>query len=481
MGRRLEGPHLLGTVFGHYRVTRKLGQGGVGDVWKAIDLSLDREVALKVLRLDHAAQPEVVARFRAEALALAKLNHPHIAAIYGFHVEDACPFMVMEYVEGQTLDTVVRASGRMELARALRLFYQVLDAMQHAHEQGIVHRDLKASNVMLSQLGVVKVLDFGIARRLGSVHLTRGTHGVGTPAWMAPEQIRAEEADARTDVYALGLLLYWLVAARLPFEGHSEFAVQRAHLEQEPASPRVYAPDLPDAVEKAILRALAKDRPQRYANVAELRCELGDRRERRRTGAFRLDVPLDALPALEADEECTLVTGSAGRASPAPASGDVPTRILAEPPDDEREAAGGGAIGRGERREVAAAPGHGSGREVASAPRGGSPVGKTTRPAPGAGRRPLAWAAVALLAACVLLGVWASAPREQLDRRSAPRPSPVTAQGFPTAADAATTPGSATAAGAAPSKSAATAARAAARKQRSPRAESEDGWVIRRE
>jgi serine/threonine-protein kinase len=267
---------LIGSVLGNYRIVQKLGQGGVGDVWKAVDLTLDREVALKVLRPELAAAPEVVARFRTEALALARLNHPNVATIHGFHTEDGTPFIVMEYIAGQTLDALVRGFGPMRSARALPIFFQVLEAMQHAHDHGLVHRDLKASNVMLSALGVVKMLDFGIARIAGSAHLTKGTHSIGTPAWMAPEQIRGEEADARTDVYALGLLLYWIVTARLPFEGMSHYELQRAHVEQAPPSPKQFAPDLPEPVEKVILRALAKRREERFASVAELRAALGE-------------------------------------------------------------------------------------------------------------------------------------------------------------------------------------------------------------
>jgi serine/threonine-protein kinase len=267
---------LIGSVLGNYRISQKLGQGGVGEVWKALDLTLDREVALKILRPELAAVPELVSRFRTEALALARLSHSNVATIHGFHTEGDTTFIVMEYIPGQTLDALVRSFGPMRCQRALPLFGQVLDAIGHAHEHGLVHRDLKASNVMLTHLGAVKMLDFGIARFLGSPHLTKDTHSIGTPAWMAPEQIRGEEADARTDVYGLGLLLYWLVAARLPFQGQSHYELERAHVEEPPPSPRQFAPDLPEAVEKAILRALAKQRDERFASAAEMRAALGE-------------------------------------------------------------------------------------------------------------------------------------------------------------------------------------------------------------
>jgi serine/threonine-protein kinase len=267
---------VIGKILGNYRITQKLGEGGVGEVWKAIDKTLDREVALKILRPELAAQESVVARFRTEALALARLNHPNVATIHGFHDDGGTSFIVMEYIPGQTLYTIVRGFGPMQSERALPLFFQVLDAIGHAHENGIVHRDLKASNVMISHHGAVKMLDFGIARVAGSLHLTQGPSSLGTPAWMAPEQVRGEEADARTDIYALGLLLYWLVTARLPFESENHFDVQRAHVDTPPPSPRHFAANLPIATEKAILRALAKPRAERFANVGALRLALGE-------------------------------------------------------------------------------------------------------------------------------------------------------------------------------------------------------------
>jgi serine/threonine protein kinase len=270
---------LIGHV-GKYRVTEKLGRGGVGEVWKATDLSLNREVALKILRPELAGRPAVVASFRAEALALARLNHPNVATIYGIDAMDGQPFIVMEYVHGQTLQTIVSGFGPMRSERAIPYFLQVLDAIEHAHDHGLVHRDLKAANVMLTHQGIVKVLDFGISLVAKSVRGARGAEGaqnMGTPAWMAPEQVWGEEADVRTDVYALGLLLYWLTTGRLPFEGESPAALLRAHASELPPPPRRFASTLPEAVEKPILRALAKDRTERFATVSDFRAALAER------------------------------------------------------------------------------------------------------------------------------------------------------------------------------------------------------------
>jgi serine/threonine-protein kinase len=216
----------------------------------------------------------VVERFRSEALTLARLNHPNVATLYSFVCESDLLMMVMEFVQGQTFEHLVHAFGPMRFQRALPLFFQALDGIEYAHEHGIVHRDIKGSNVMLNHLGVVKVMDFGIARVLGSVHLTQNEQRVGTPAFMAPEQIRGEEADVRSDVYSLGLLLYLLLTGKAPFSAKSDYELCRMHLEEAPPSPRTIAGDIPDAIERAVLRALAKAPEERFASVRDMRAVL---------------------------------------------------------------------------------------------------------------------------------------------------------------------------------------------------------------
>ena len=265
---------MIGNTIGNYRIDEKLGEGGVGLVWKATDLVLNRPVALKVLRAEFATRAGVVERFRSEALTLARLNHPNVATLYSFVCEGDLRMMVMEYVQGQTFEHLVHAFGPMRFQRALPLYLQALDGIEYAHEHGIVHRDIKASNVMLNHLGVVKVMDFGIARVLGSVHLTQNEHRVGTPAFMAPEQIRGEEADVRSDVYSLGLLLYLLLTGKAPFSAKSDYELCRMHLEEAPPPPRTIAGDIPDAIERAVLRSLAKAPGERFASVRELRATL---------------------------------------------------------------------------------------------------------------------------------------------------------------------------------------------------------------
>ena len=267
---------MIGRTIGTYRIDAKLGQGGMGAVYRGLDLMLERPVAIKALRADIAASPQHVERFRQEARTLARLLHPHIATLYALLREGDDLYMVMEFVEGETFEAVLHRERRIPVDHALRLFDQALRGIDHAHQRGIIHRDVKPANFMVMPSGTVKVMDFGIARLLGTTRMTQTRHAIGTAEYMAPEQVRARDVDARTDVYALGILLYEMVTGRVPFEAESSFETMQAHLQAEPRPPRVLTSDLPESVEAAILTALAKAPEDRHPSVAAFRAALAD-------------------------------------------------------------------------------------------------------------------------------------------------------------------------------------------------------------
>ena len=265
---------MIGNVVGSYKITEKIGEGGMGAVFKGIDMMLEREVAIKMLRPELASQPQVVERFRSEAVTLAKLNHPNIATLFSFLRQGDHFFMVMEFVRGETLDSLMRRSGAMPCDQAIALFCQALEGIDHAHRMGIIHRDIKPANIMLTETGTLKVMDFGIARVLGTSRMTKQGNIVGTIEYMSPEQVRGQETDARSDIYSLGILLYEMLTGRVPFSSDSEYDLMRMQIENAPEPPRVYSAQVPQPVEQAIMRSLAKRAEARFQGAAEFRTAL---------------------------------------------------------------------------------------------------------------------------------------------------------------------------------------------------------------
>ena len=249
----------------------------MAEVWLAYDLLLFRSVAVKILRPDLVADAEQWARFRREAVSAALLGHPSVVAVYdaGEDLTDhgvPVPYLVMEYVEGITLHQLLRDGGIAGPDHALELTAGVLEALEHAHGHGIVHRDVKPANAMLSHKGTVKVMDFGIARSTdpAATTLTRTSMVVGTAEYLSPEQARGERVDCRTDLYSTGCLLYELLTGLPPFTGDTPLAVAMRHLADQPVPPSARVPGLPDVYDALVLRALAKDRAERFQTAAEM-------------------------------------------------------------------------------------------------------------------------------------------------------------------------------------------------------------------
>lgn len=264
---------MIGRSVGKYRILDRIGRGGMGTVYRAVDDSLERHVAIKVLNSE-VTEPEALRRFRAEAITLAKLNHPGIATLFELYQDDGDLLMVMEFVQGETLQKLSDRMGQLPPDFAAQLCAQGLDALSYAHRVGIIHRDLKPGNLMLTDEGVVKVMDFGIARILGSEHLTSDGFMMGTPAYMAPEQVLGQEVDARSDVYAMGVVLYRLLTGRLPFQADTPIAIAQKQLNHPPTPLSVACPDLPSWCDTVLARALAKSPADRFQTAQDFKAAL---------------------------------------------------------------------------------------------------------------------------------------------------------------------------------------------------------------
>jgi len=258
---------------GRYRFDRRLAVGGMAEVWEARDQVLDRPVAIKVLHPHLAGDQTFVERFRREAIAAARLTHPSIVAIYDTHADDGDEAIVMELVRGLSLRAHLDKHGRLDAEDAVRIAARVAEALETAHRAGLVHRDIKPANILLTEDDRVMVADFGIAKQTDADHTTEGTV-LGTAKYLAPEQVQGAAVDGRTDIYALGIVLYEMVCGRVPFVGDNDTATVLARLHQDPPSPRSIEPSVPPSLEAVILHALKKDPDQRPASAAALRSEL---------------------------------------------------------------------------------------------------------------------------------------------------------------------------------------------------------------
>ena len=260
----------------HYEIRELLGEGGIGQVHAAFDTVLGREVAIKSLRPELLNDNSFVERFRAEATSLARLNHPNITTLYALLPEGGNLYMVMELVRGHTLEAIINERGTpFSVDEALAIISQAADGLAYAHGMGVVHRDIKPANMIVTDGGLLKIMDFGIARVQGAQRFTRDGSIVGTLAYMAPEQLRAEEVDARTDLYSLGIVLYEMLTGAVPFSAASDYDLMRAQINTPPERLTKVVPGIDAQVDRALMRALAKKPADRYPSLLAFKEALG--------------------------------------------------------------------------------------------------------------------------------------------------------------------------------------------------------------
>ena len=261
------------VIAGRYVLRGLLGQGGMADVELAYDEVLDRQVAVKMLHERYAGDDSFVERFRREAQAAAALNHPNVVGVYDTGTDDGRPYIVMEYIAGRSLRDIMRSEGVLP-RRAAEIAAEAAQALHFAHERGIVHRDIKPANIMIGDDGRVKVTDFGIARAVNVKDVTETAAVFGTAAYVAPEQAQGGEIDGRTDLYALGVVLFEMLTGRQPFQGDSAMALAYKHVAEPPPRPRSINPDIPASLEAIVLKTMAKDKGQRYRTGKEMADDL---------------------------------------------------------------------------------------------------------------------------------------------------------------------------------------------------------------
>lgn len=261
LGKRLDG---------RYEIHELIGIGGMANVYRCTDTIDDREVAIKILKDEFLNNEEFIRRFKNESKAIAMLSHPNIVKVYDVSFGDMIQYIVMEYIDGITLKEYIDRQGVIEWRDALHLTTQVLRALQHAHESGIVHRDIKPQNIMLLQDGTIKVTDFGIARFSDKATRTMTDQAIGSVHYIAPEQARGDITDGKTDLYSVGVMLYEMLTGKLPFEGDSAVTVALMQLQSTPRMPREVNPSIPVGLEQITMRAMAKKPEQRYTSAAEM-------------------------------------------------------------------------------------------------------------------------------------------------------------------------------------------------------------------
>lgn len=292
---------------GRYKVLEMIGGGGMANVYLAHDMILDRDVAVKVLRLDFANDEEFIRRFHREAQSATSLAHPNIVSIYDVGEEDSIYYIVMEYVEGQTLKQYIQQQLSLHIVDAINIMKQLTSAISHAHQNHIVHRDIKPHNILIDREGNVKITDFGIAMAMSATSITQTNSVLGSVHYLSPEQARGGMANRKSDIYSLGIVMFELLTGRLPFSGESAVSIALKHLQSETPSLRRWNPKIPQSVENIVLKATAKDPFHRYDSVEDMEMDLVTALDPDRIDEPKFALPIDddatkAIPVITADQ-----------------------------------------------------------------------------------------------------------------------------------------------------------------------------------
>jgi tRNA A-37 threonylcarbamoyl transferase component Bud32 len=322
---------LIGQTIGRYRITEHLGRGGMAEVYKAYQPSLDRYVAIKLMHAFLADDKDFLTRFEREAKVVATLRHPNIVQVHDFDIENGQYYMVMEFIDGVTLKTMLEQMHErgewLPLDDAVTIILSIGSALRYAHERSMVHRDVKPANVMIAKDGHIILTDFGIAKIMSATNLTASGAMVGTPAYMSPEQGMGQAGDERSDIYSLGVMLYQLAVGRLPYDADTPLAVVLKHINDPLPIPRAIQPNLPEDVQRVILKALAKNPEDRYPSVGEMMSDL-----KRAMGLAADITPTDTMKRGSAVKLTgTTVVGRLGAATPPPAPSAAPASTVARP------------------------------------------------------------------------------------------------------------------------------------------------------
>jgi serine/threonine protein kinase len=290
-----------GKTLGNYRIMKRVGKGGMGSVYLARDLSLQREVALKVIAPELARSSQLMARFRVEAIAQARLNHTYIVTIHSFDHQDEIYYIVMEYVAGRSLKHIIKETGEIPVHQALSIVSCILEGLEYAHSKGVLHRDIKPANIFITTENSVKIGDFGIAKVEGIDGLTLAGSTPGTLFYSSPEQIRGEKMGPATDIYSLGITFYEMVSGTLPFGSPtgSNFEIQKGHLEKIPPKPSSINSAVSPAVDALIMKSLAKLPEERFHHAAEFKKAVDNILDNRVSSKEKVKLPKITLPKIK--------------------------------------------------------------------------------------------------------------------------------------------------------------------------------------